>query len=281
MNRQFNFGDVQPVKYFWAVSVLLGLMLAFVSPDDELPYGWLAHLLHWQVQTVTPTFLAVFIHRAIGFHIFTKPVIQLLFSGFFTSVIFCPLAVYSDVLFLQSSITGSLIDEFINEFLSVAPPIMVFWLAINLPFQSGWQLSRRELEPNAACAAELQTTSDDSQTDCVPTTVPFMQLLPESIGTDLIYIKSELHYLKVVTTLGNAMILYPLRTAVEELGKACEQQPDLSGTLTHRSFWARTSHMIELGKRGREGIISVSNLDKLPVSRTRFKEVQARIENHA
>jgi len=264
MNGQFNFGDIRPLHYFLGISVLLGCMLAFVSPDDDLrfnpPWGWLVHLLHWQVQTVLPTFLAVGLHRWLSAWMGGHPLRSLALSGLLTATLFAPFALVSDLVFSAASLGSPWQLEMLNEFLSIAPPIIIFWVAINLPFQLGWQLTRESKKNEAPSPVS----------DTLPT-LGFMQQLSGTLGSDLLYLKSELHYIKVVTAQGSAMVLYSLSTAMEELERTSERTESISGMQVHRSFWIMNHHITEIKRRGREGLITMSNGDKVPVSRMRLK----------
>ena len=52
MNGHFDIGSVTPTKYFFSIAILLGLLFAMTSVDqDKAP---LLVFLQWQLQTVLP-----------------------------------------------------------------------------------------------------------------------------------------------------------------------------------------------------------------------------------
>lgn len=71
-----------------------------------------------------------------------------------------------------------------------------------------------------------------------------------------------------MTTRGKALVLYSLKNAVNELDHYDGLQP-------HRSFWVNRAHITAVKKKGREGRITMSNGERIPVSRSRMKEMQA------
>jgi len=140
------------------------------------------------------------------------------------------------------------------------------WIAINAPWLLGFQLTRSE--------KNYEVESGDSPTFTQQGPNPeFYNLLPENIQGELIYLKAELHYLKVVTVNGSALILFNLKDAILQLNK-------IQGFKTHRSFWVAKSHIKNFSKTGRQGKLQTSNDEEIPVSRNRLKLIQNEISNH-
>ena len=83
-------------------------------------------------------------------------------------------------------------------------------------------------------------------------------------------LKSELHYLQVVTDQGSSLILY-------NLGDAIDQLPRPIGVTVHRSYWVAMDAIEKLEKRGRQGELSLRNGQRVPVSRNRMAEVSQRL----
>ena len=94
-------------------------------------------------------------------------------------------------------------------------------------------------------------------------------LSPEKQGK-LLLLKSELHYLKVVTDQGSGLILYNLADAVAQL-------PERSGLLVHRSYWVAFDAVDELIRRGRQGELRLKNGQMVPVSRSKLNEVSRQL----
>jgi len=85
--------------------------------------------------------------------------------------------------------------------------------------------------------------------------------LPKSLGTEILHLEAQQHYLKVSTALGSSVILYRLSDAVEEL-------EDADGLRIHRSHWVRRSAVKKAEREnGRLWLRLVTGL-RVPVSRS-------------
>ena len=87
-----------------------------------------------------------------------------------------------------------------------------------------------------------------------------LKLLPDRLGTDLIYIKSEDHYLEVHTTVGSSLVKMRFSEAVAELGER--------GMQVHRSYWVATSHVTRSARSGKRTVLRLTGDHKVPVSVT-------------
>ena len=94
-----------------------------------------------------------------------------------------------------------------------------------------------------------------------------VKLLPERLGTDLIYIKSEDHYLEVHTTVGSSLIKMRFSDAVAELSDR--------GIKVHRSYWVATRHVTRSVRNGKRTLLRLTGGHKVPVSVTHLPAVRA------
>ena len=94
-----------------------------------------------------------------------------------------------------------------------------------------------------------------------------LKLLPERLGTDLVYIKSEDHYLEVHTTVGSSLVKMRFSDAVDELGDR--------GMQVHRSYWVATSHVTRSARSGKRTVLRLTGDHKVPVSVTHLPAVRA------
>ena len=88
----------------------------------------------------------------------------------------------------------------------------------------------------------------------------FLNRLPAKLGRDIVYVKVNGHYLKVVTTDGSGALLMRLADAVQELGEA--------GMQVHRSSWVAHRHITGVVQRDDKTLVRVTGGDEIPVSRT-------------
>jgi DNA-binding LytR/AlgR family response regulator len=96
----------------------------------------------------------------------------------------------------------------------------------------------------------------------------FLAKFYSEIGTDIIYLMSELHYIRVVTLKGEMLILHNLKDAISELPL------DLIGIQTHRSFWVNRKYIISIEEKKLQNFLMLSNGRSVPVSRRRLSSVK-------
>jgi DNA-binding LytR/AlgR family response regulator len=113
--------------------------------------------------------------------------------------------------------------------------------------------TRRRQQQQAAPAS-------DRPASAAPTGNPFLRRIPERLGTDLLFIATEDHYLRVTTDRGSDLILFRLSDAVAELDPALGQQ-------VHRSYWVAWGAVASVLRDGHRTVLVLTNGAKVPVSR--------------
>ena len=261
MNGHFNIGAITPTKYFFSIAIILGLLFAMTSVDQEKPTALV--FLQWQLQTVVPMALLIVAHMLLmGIRRFSdlNPWLALIISGVIGATLFAPVALLID-LWLETASPVSFIGELLDEWGSVVLPVTICWLALNAPWLLGYRLEKNALPEKDA--------SEKNQNTLLPSSFQpdFMLLVPPEKRGRVILLKSELHYLQVVTEKGSALILY-------NLGDAVDQLPRESGILVHRSYWVALDAIDDLVKRGRQGELKLHDGQRVPVSRNRLPIVR-------
>ncbi|MEO0443985.1 MAG: LytTR family DNA-binding domain-containing protein [Pseudomonadota bacterium] len=266
MNGHFTIGELGAKTYFLGTASVLGLVFWFIAGDDLL--SPLASFLKWQAQTLLPMVLLLLSHISLHQNAYfdqLPPWIKLIVSGLVGALLFSPIALLIDYLpaLPTSSDQVALLRALANEWLAVTPPIVLVWLAMNLPWIRGFRL----IKVGETKTEDRQTTPASEHKSASRQSV-FLELLPRNIQAPLIYLKAELHYISVTTTKGKALVLYNLKDAIKEL------DPEL-GSQCHRSYWVNFSHIECFSKTGREGKITLSNGTHIPVSR-RYRDYFAK-----
>ncbi|MGL1919728.1 MAG: LytTR family transcriptional regulator [Hyphomicrobiales bacterium] len=108
-----------------------------------------------------------------------------------------------------------------------------------------------------------------SQKTAAKTATPSPHFL-KNISGDLLYIKSEDHYLRIQTTTENKLILYKLSDAIKQLDES-----HIEGMIIHRSHWVVKSAIKTHKKDGRKNSLILSNDDVLPISATHLKNLKS------
>ena len=254
MNGQVDIGSVTPSRYFFSIAVILGLLFAMTSGEQDR--HWLSVTLQWQLQTVLPMALLIAAHSLLSLNArfaALNPWFGLSLSGIAGASLFAPLALIVER-WLEPAAEALTLSALINEWAAVSPPVVVCWLALNAPWLLGFRLHRPGAE--SAPQATLPTAEFPD----------FIGLLPEADRGMPWLLKSELHYLQVVTDQGSGLILYNLSDAVAAL-------PAESGLLVHRSYWVAFDAIQTLERQGRQGELILSTGERVPVSRGRLSAV--------
>jgi len=91
------------------------------------------------------------------------------------------------------------------------------------------------------------------------------------LGSDVIFLKSEDHYVQVRTSAGSALIKMRFAEAIAELGAA--------GIQVHRSYWVAYRHMTGLTKRDRKLMLRLSGDHLVPISARHRVAVQTALQS--
>ncbi|MDJ0749479.1 MAG: LytTR family DNA-binding domain-containing protein [Woeseiaceae bacterium] len=177
---------------------------------------------------------------------------------------------------LQAAADGDWLDEFeqlgvwqgiVAEFLEVTPQILAVWMAINLPFYAskptfneppGPGDDRQDSEPVDVERNEAGEYAEKAR-------AKFLSEIPESLGTSLLAISSDLHYLHVYTDLGRCMILGSLQRAADAMGE--------EGMRVHRAHWVARKAIVKIVKDGQQWYCLLTNDLRVPISRRKKSTV--------
>jgi hypothetical protein len=242
----------------------LCLVLLFVLLRPEVSGGLTGPglLLFWAAHVLIPLALLqgaqVLLSRLPGIATL-NPWLQTALSGLAGAALFAPVALWLDAVFGLSGATDdlgmALPAALLDEFLGLAPPVTLVWLALN-----GTRLLR--LDPVTRGAA---LTADPA----APAEPGVWARVPRGIGRDLVALSAELHYLRIRTTQGEALVLYPFGRAVAELAGLG------GGVQVHRSHWVALAHVRRIDRRGQGALCTLSAGPALPVSRQYRAGLQA------
>jgi hypothetical protein len=180
------------------------------------------------------------------------------------------------------SLLGALLAGFPSTFLAVAldtlfrqmPPLTVLGLLkvygsvtliialIAIP----WTLimRRRELPQARLVGGEGAVPLPPGE---APGTSPFLRRIPPRLGSELRYIATEDHYLRIVTALGSDLILFRLSDAIAEL------DPGL-GRQVHRSYWVARQAVASVERDAHRTTLLLTDGTRVPVSRTYLKALR-------
>jgi hypothetical protein len=96
----------------------------------------------------------------------------------------------------------------------------------------------------------------------------FLRRVPARLGTELLYIEVEDHYLRVHTSLGSDLILLRLSDAIGELDSTRGQQ-------VHRSYWVSRHAVARVERERHRTWLVLTSGARVPVSRTYLPVLRA------
>ncbi len=252
--------------YFW-VGLLLVLVFTALEPAGTQAASLTTRVLIWalQIGMLLPLLIWVSITlQAISLFNTLKPWLKLAISGLIGSIIFVPAALAIDFLFGLDNWSGNEnfndIIKIVAEELIVLPlPIVCTWIAINVPLILRLDFSEQQQQTPAAAAKPSEAKPRDRE---------FLSLIPKEIGDDIIYLKAELHYVRVVTPLGERLVLFNFGDSIAAL------EHNRKGLRTHRSYWVAASHIRLLKSEGGRDVVLTDHGHTIPVSRRKREQTR-------
>ncbi len=228
----------------FAVAAGVGVFLAFLGPFGSYGAPLPDRLIFWVTSVLAGTGLSVLTTLLLPsrWRGHSGPVYVLI-----ATILVTPLQTLVVQLLLPLIAPPQIVAEI--SFWRHLPNVAVLML---IGTSAAWLFQKR---PAGAPAVPVQSAP------AAPETSPFFDRLPPALGTRVLCLEMEDHYLRVHTDQGNALILLRLRDAVAELRA-------VPGAQVHKSWWvARTALAgAERGKSGWELILTDGR--RVPVGRT-------------
>ncbi len=267
MNGPSNLWSIDARAYFLGVILCLTLIFTSLNPEGSGGVTGISLLFLWFLQTAIPIGLLVLLHMTLSrLSAFDhcNPWIKIGLSGMLGALAFSPIALGLDVVFgievgsiLQDP--HSLFRAWVAEITGVGPPIVLVWFAINAPYILHLNFSPTSEDGETDSIHERSEESDEK--------MGLFNLLPQQLDHNIIYIESELHYVRVVTEKDEALVLYALKDAIADL-------EHINGIQIHRSYWVALDYIKRLRRKGTQWEIELKNQMRLPVSRRRAASVR-------
>jgi hypothetical protein len=272
-----DLGGIDTRRYFAGIALFLAVLFTVLGPEGSVESSAVLRFIQWLLQVSVPLATLIAVHLLLSKSTaFDRldPWLKLSVSGLVGGLLFAPFALALDFVFGVDTWPGfddseRLFALVVNEALGVVPPVLLVWLGINAPRVLRLDFSGAGLEP-APPGPQPPPVAGGSPARAVERVPGFFAQLPAAIGRDVVYLMAELHYLRVVTTGGKALVLYNLRDAIDEL-------PADSGIQTHRSFWVAFTHIEKVVTRDGRTVLSMHDGSEVPVSRRQASRVKGEL----
>lgn len=278
-------------QYFLWITIFLTLLFTFLNPAATTGASFLTRMIVWFFQIGLAFCVLIATHIAIQKSSrlnFLGPWLKTVISGVLGSLIFTPFAMVIDIAGGLDEWTGfadfkNLLLFILDESSSLVAPITIIWLAVNAPRIMQLNFEDIEKENNVrervahdsnsegtknVSQAQLDLSQRDIQITEESNGRSFFSFLPENIGKDIIYLKSELHYLRVVSTAGDCLILFNLKDAITQI------EPKIKGLQTHRSYWVASKHHQAIVRKKGQSYVRTKQDLLVPISRRNVTNVK-------
>lgn len=249
----------------------LTLALTALEPASSQGLAFVPRLAFWAAHNAAALVLlsvaqlAITRTRRLGA---APPFVQVALAGLLGAVLFTPVALGLDSLFEAFAGTladdSSLLDDLAEEFAALAAPVWLIWCLLNAP---RLVYLNQHAEPAALAGGEPVMPGQADLPAPPPADVPgddslqeFWERVPSRLGREIVALTAELHYLRVYTMRGEALIFMAFGRAVEALA-ACR------GFQIHRSHWVALAHVVEIEQKDGKILCVLDTGLRLPVSR--------------
>lgn len=259
------------IGYLVAAGTLLSIGLALSEPSASEGLGLPARLAFWLAHVASALVLFELAQINLGrIALFERlpPLLLVMAVGVVGAFLF---AVFNLLLLDRIAFLGGDLAEsepisilgLVAELRDSGATSVLFWVLLNSP-----RLIMIAQQQDAENADEgptgVQVNPQDIASEPPNESGPLLDLvsrLPRRIGTDIVAISAELHYLRVYTNIGEALILMSFGRAVDALAV-------VPGQTIHRSHWVALAHVVTLEASGNRVSCRLDTGLVLPVSRT-------------
>lgn len=257
--------------YFVGVTICLIILFSVLRPEGTPTDRFHNTILFWFFQISITMIVLVTLQMALqSFHRFDQlnSWTKVFVTGVLGAIFMSPIGLTIDFLFDDTDGLEEIgfLASTAAEFFALGPPTILTWIGINSPFILQLNFEGESESP----LSEPEKHVDDTQPSS-PETV-FFRKLKNSLGTKIQSLSSELHYVRVITDLGEDLILYNLADAVQDV------QSVIEGLQIHRSHWVALSEIKSTNFNSRGGEVVLSSGVRLPISRRRVSDVKHILE---
>jgi LytTr DNA-binding domain len=258
--------------YLIAAGTILSVGLALSEPSASRGLDFPARVVFWLAHVASALFLFELAQITLGrISTFARlpPLVLVVAVGVVGAILFAlfNLLLLDRLPFMVGDgleIEPTSLHGMANELRDSGAVSVLFWVLLNSPRL--FMIARQKDADGTSdtSAGDVMPAQPDTASPPLAAGSPLLELLsrlPRSIGSDIVAISAELHYLRVYTRSGEALILMSFGRAVEALAV-------IPGQAIHRSHWVALAHVVAVQSVGDRVICQLDTGLKLPVSRT-------------
>ena len=244
-----------------AVMCFIGLMLALLGPFGSYTLSFPQRLVYWVTLSLTGYFCYVPISGAILRFCRGLELPELF--GWVVAVLVATIPMTLVVMAVAFILGGVVLPSF-ESAVSMYGHVLVIGAGITVIFHlAEGTLAHSRLKADGApdtTVAESTQNVPPNHANAPGRRANFLDRLPAELGSDLIALEMEDHYVRAHTALGSDLVLMRMRDAVAELD-------GIDGAQVHRSWWVARGAVEDVQRDGRNVRLQLANGIEAPVSR--------------
>ena len=247
-----------------AVMSVIGVFLGLIGPfgSDATPLA--PRLLSW----LAFAYLGYAIYRPMGVGVtWAERTLALPRAGLWVAAVLIATVPMSFAVQLLDSLPDPVLWPGLEVMMAHYSAVLVIGGGVTLLFnllKPGWGEVRKAAMPTPA----IPPVPDAAPAPATPLPPnPLLDQLPPEIGSDIIALEMEDHYVRVHTMLGSALVLMRMRDAVALLG-------DIEGIQVHRSWWVARAAVEDVQREGRNVRLVLARGLEAPVARAKIAELR-------
>ncbi|MEP0391039.1 MAG: LytTR family DNA-binding domain-containing protein [Erythrobacter sp.] len=256
-----------------AIMTTIGLFLAVIGPFGSIELPISVRLVTW----LTFSYLGYAIYSPMGFSVdrlhvaLDLPVLPLWIGAAAVATVPMTIAVYF-VQFMPNWPRMPALEEALTSYFYVfviGGGITLLFNFIGPRANNGRTQMADAMDHDEASEFESATpgSTDESVTKAAAAN-PLIDALPPVLGSDVIALEMEDHYVRVHTALGSELVLMRLRDAMVHVA-------DIEGRQVHRSWWVARLAVEDVRREGRNVRLVLPGDLEAPVSRAQVAELKA------
>ena len=243
-----------------SIMVVLGVLLAVLGPFGSFEMPLPVRLLYW----VGLALVGYACYRPIE-ELVTRLGLRLDLPEWPLWIVACLLASVPVTLavFFAGQLPGPFALPSFDRFARSYPYVLLVGSGVTVLFH---QIEHRKAAP----VNETPAPQSRPEPQAEPFGAPgprFLDRLPAHLGSDLLALEMEDHYVRAHTALGSELILLRMRDAVAEL-------EGIDGAQVHRSWWVARDAVEDVKRDGRNLRLVLTGGLEAPVSRARIAELK-------
>ncbi|MEL7189799.1 MAG: LytTR family DNA-binding domain-containing protein [Pseudomonadota bacterium] len=247
-----------------AIMTVIGVFLAIIGPFGSIDQPLAVRLFTW----LAFCYLGYAIYSPMGYFVdrahdaLDLPVLPLWIAAALIATFPMTAAIYV-IQFMPDWPPIPSAQEGLTSYLYV----FVIGCGITLLFNFVGPRASAAKEVPVPLAQDPVAQSDIPQPFQAPSQNPLFDQLPAELGSDIIALEMEDHYVRVHTALGSELILMRLRDAISHLS-------DVEGRQVHRSWWVARGAVEDVVREGRNVRLKLARDIEAPVSRAQVSELK-------